>query len=484
MKTSIVWFRQDLRLADHPALAEAIRSGRAVVPVYLWAPTEEGDWSPGGATKWWLHHALMDLDTQLREIGSRLLVVDASEEGSLASLQKIAKKCDAEAVFWNRRYEPLAIERDTKIKAALKNLGIAVESYNGGLLHEPTVIQNKSGRPFQVFTPFWKHYQTLEVPRPVEVDLKELKSPSKWPDGVEIESLGLLPTIQWDGGLYDFWGTPSRKMVDERVTEFVNGGSANAYEDHRDLPAEDGTSRMSPFLHFGQIGARELWWRIADSGKTDKRVHTGILRQIVWREFAHHLLYHFPKTPTEPLREDFKLFPWDENEGFLKAWQKGQTGYPIVDAGMRQLWQTGWMHNRVRMIVGSLLVKHLLQHWTEGEKWFWDTLVDADMPNNVMGWQWIGGCGADAAPYFRIFNPMTQGEKFDPDGAYVKKYVPELAKVSAKFVHQPWEAGELELAGWGVRLGKDYPEPVIGHKEGRERALAAFAKLKEAKEKG
>lgn len=478
MKTSIVWFRQDLRLADHPALASAIRSGGAVLPVYIWAPDEEGEWAPGAATRWWLHHVLADLDAQLRAVGSRLLIVDGRGRSSLDVLLGLARVADAGSVHWSRRYEPGAIERDSKIKRALRGVGLEVESHNAGLLHEPTAIQNKSGRPFQVFTPFWKHYQTLETPRSVEVDLKAMKAPKSWPEGAELESLELLPKFRWDAGFYEFWGTPSRERMDERVAEFVKSGSANAYGEHRDLPSEDGTSRLSPYLHFGQIGPRELWWRIAEGETASEKVHSGILRQIVWREFSHHLLYHFPKMPMEPLREDFQLFPWDENEALLDAWRRGQTGYPIVDAGMRQLWETGWMHNRVRMIVGSLLVKHLLQHWTEGERWFWDTLVDADLPNNVMGWQWIAGCGADAAPYFRIFNPMTQGAKFDPSGDYVRKYVPELRKVSAAFIHQPWEAGELELAAWGVRLGKNYPSPIIGHKEGRERALAAFAKLK------
>jgi deoxyribodipyrimidine photo-lyase len=475
VKSSIVWFRQDLRLSDQPALARAIESGCAVIPVYIWAPHDEGQWAPGGATRWWLHHALADLDAQLRDKGSRLVIFDAGERSSLDVLLQLVRETDAEAVYWNRRYELASVARDTQIKAALKQRGIGAVSCNSAMLHEPTEIANKAGKPFRVFTPMWRHYQTLETPRPVAVDLAAMKVSAKWPDGSVLE---LLPRIRWDGGFNDFWGTPSRQLVDQRVRGFIENEGMLVYEEQRDLPAEDGTSRLSPYLHFGQIGPRELWWQIANSEKADKRVHSGILRQLVWREFAHHLLFHFPQTPMEPLRDEFKMFPWQESERFLEAWKKGQTGYPIVDAGMRQLWQTGWMHNRVRMIVGSLLVKHLLQHWIEGEKWFWDTLVDADLANNVLGWQWIAGCGADAAPYFRIFNPMTQGAKFDAKGDYVRKYVPELARVPAKFIHEPWAAGDLELAEWGVRLGKDYPVPVIGHKEGRERALAAFQSLK------
>ncbi|MEM9481299.1 MAG: deoxyribodipyrimidine photo-lyase [Verrucomicrobiota bacterium] len=479
MAVSLVWLRRDLRLTDNPALARAIEAGDPVIPVFLWAPAEEKSWRPGGASKWWLHHALADLDHQLREAGSRLLILDARNEGSLDALLQLAKETGAKRIFWNRSYEPAIIERDKKIKKALRESGLEASSENASLLFEPTEIENKSGRPFQVFTPFWKHYRTLEIPRPVKVDLKSMKSPKKWPKGATTEELELLPRIPWDAEFSNFWGPASASMK-VRMKGFIANGAAS-YEDERDLPATDGTSRLSPFLCFGQVGPRELWHAFAGARNFSPAFETGIMRQLIWREFSSHLLYHFPHTPDKPLRPEYGMFPWQMDEGFLRAWQKGETGYPIVDAGMRQLWQTGWMHNRVRMIVASLLVKHLLQPWQEGARWFWDTLVDADLANNTMGWQWTAGCGADAAPYFRIFNPITQGERFDPDGDYVRTYVPELAKLPKKFIHKPWEAGELELEGAGVRLGRDYPEPIIEHSEGRRRALDAFQKLKDSR---
>jgi deoxyribodipyrimidine photo-lyase len=477
MSTTILWFRQDLRLSDNPALAEAIAEGKPVIAIYLWAPEEEGAWAPGGATRWWLHHALADVEASLREAGSRLIIRKTGKAGSLEALRQLVRECGADAVLWNRRYEPAAIRRDAAIKKALREEGVRAESFNAGMLHEPVAIENKSGGPFKVFTPLWKHYQTLEKPKPVRVDLAALRFPESWPEGQPLASLELLPKISWDKGIAAFW-TPTRAGAESRLGNFLRSGGAEAYGTHRDFPEEDGTSRLSPYLHFGQIGPREVWWEIAGAKAFSKKMEDGILRQLVWREFAHHLLYHFPETPVKPLREEFALFPWKDDAGTVEAWRHGRTGYPIVDAGMRQLWETGWMHNRVRMVVGSLLVKHLLQHWLEGARWFWDTLVDADLANNTLGWQWIGGCGADAAPYFRVFNPMIQGERFDSEGNYVRRYVPELAKVPARFIHKPWEAGDLELRGWGVRLGGNYPKPIIEHSAGRERALAAFASVK------
>ena len=479
MKSVIIWFRHDLRLHDNAALALAVRHEAPVIPLYIFAPKEERAWAPGGATRWWLHHALRDLDAQLQERKSRLIVRDAKgSQGSLEVLQEVIASTGAEAVYWNRRYEPDIIKRDASIKKALKAQGLHAESANSSVLFEPHEIENKAGKPFQVFTPMWRHYQKLTIPPVVKVSLTHLRAPKKWPKNGKVSSLALLPKIPWDRGFIEHWGTPSRKSCLSGLRQFIKSG-AEVYRDKRDLPAEPGTSQLAPYLHFGQVGARELWDAFIKAPNHSENFVAGIMRQLIWREFAHHLIYHFPHTPDHPLRPEYESFPWKPNESFLAAWQRGETGYPIVDAGMRQLWKTGWMHNRVRMIVGSLLVKHLLQPWQDGASWFWDTLVDADLPNNTMGWQWIGGCGADAAPYFRIFNPITQGEKFDTEGTYVKRFLPELEKVPKAFVHKPWEMGDIELRGCGVVLGRDYPVPIISHAEGRQQALDAFAKLKE-----
>jgi deoxyribodipyrimidine photo-lyase len=477
--TAVVWFRQDLRLHDNKALAMALDAGDCVVPLFIWAPEEEASWEPGSASSWWLHHALADLQAQFKEHGVRLLLRQTSKGCSSADiLKEVAKATKAETIYWNRRYEPAVIGRDTRIKASLQADGFQVTSANSGMLFEPHEIANKAGKPFRVFTPMWRHYSTLDVPEPIEVDLKQLQSRVRLPKGDKLNDFNLLPQIGWAGDFGEFWGKPTRASMLERLDGFIAKKAEN-YMPNRDFPEVDGTTRLSPFLHFGQIGPRELWARFASANNRSVAFDDGVMRQVIWREFAHHLLFHFPETTSEPLNPKFANFPWENTETFLRAWQKGETGYPIVDAGMRQLWQTGWMHNRVRMIVGSLLVKHLLQHWHEGARWFWDTLVDADLANNTMGWQWIGGCGADAAPYFRIFNPIAQGEKFDKTGAYVRRYVPELAKVPAKYIHQPWELGELELSGCGVVLGRDYPAPIIPHRDGREQALAAFKQMNE-----
>lgn len=450
--TQIVWFRQDLRLADNPALLEAAARG-PVVPVFIWAPREEGEFPPGGAAKWWLGRSLARLDEALRARGSRL-ILRAGE--SLAVLRELVKETGATGVHWNRRYEPYAIERDRAVKAALRAEGLAAESHNASLLFEPWTVANKAGKPFQVFTPFYRHCLAMEHP-PEPLTAPELVGPSSWPSSVELASLELEPVLPWASG---FEGTPGEAGAQAEFARMLSG-PVSAYATERDFPAVRGTSRLSPHLHFGEIGPRQIWHGTRVAAEP-------WLRQLVWREFAHHLLFHFPHTARKPLRVEFERFDWRNDPAQLRAWQQGRTGYPIVDAGMRELWTTGWMHNRVRMIVGSFLVKHLRLHWEEGAFWFWDTLVDADLANNTLGWQWTAGCGADAAPYFRVFNPILQGEKFDPAGAYVRRWVPELAKVPAKFIHRPWEAG----------MALDYPAPIVDHAEAREAALKAFAELR------
>lgn len=478
MSATIVWFRQDLRLRDNPALAAAGQRGRPVIPVYILDDEGEGRWRAGGASRWWLHHSLARLDHSLRERGSRLLFAAGNSGGAL---QRLIAQTGATAVYWNRRYEPAIIDRDKSVKADLSETGIEAKSFNSALLFEPHTVLNKSGGPFQVFTPFWKHCLSLPIEPVVKPEVDRLPAPPKWPPSLELGQLPLLPGIKWDAGLAKTW-SPGEAGAQKRLSDFVARGIAS-YDGRRDYPECDGTSSLSPHLHFGEISPRQIWAAVRalsdDSGVFPaSRGGMVFLKEVGWREFAYHLLSHFPQTPEQPLRKEFAAFPWQKNKEQLHAWQKGMTGYPIVDAGMRQLWHTGWMHNRVRMIVASFLVKHLRHSWTEGAAWFWDTLVDADLAGNTLGWQWSAGCGADAAPYFRIFNPTLQGAKFDATGAYVRRWVPELAKLPEKFIHCPWEAPVETLTQSHVVLGENYPRPMVEHGKARAEALAALASLK------
>ncbi len=473
---SIVWFRHDLRVSDHAALAAAIARQGPVIPVYVWSPEEEANWSPGGAAKWWLHHSLTRLDEQLQKLGSRLIV---RQGPALEQLQQLVAETGASAVFWGRRYEPFAIARDTRVKTGLKHDGIAAESFNTTLLHEPWEVSTKERKPYQVYTPFSKACLARGDVDPSLPKPKQIAAPEKWPKSLPIGKLGLLPKLPWAEGFTTLW-TPGEEGARTQLKRLLKD-VVREYVERRDRPDCDGTSRLSPHLHFGEISAREVWHAVrelqAELKKAEQPALDGYLRQLLWREFAFHLLYHFPETPEQPLRAKFAAFPWHDNASALRAWQRGRTGYPIVDAGMRQLWHTGWMHNRVRMIVGSFLVKDLLISWQAGAAWFWDTLVDADLPNNTLGWQWIGGCGADAAPYFRIFNPVSQGEKFDPLGDYVRRWVPELNLLPADWIHHPWDAPREVLHAAGVELGRTYPTPIVDHAEARLAALDALKSI-------
>jgi len=470
---TLVWLRTDLRVADNPALAAAVAAGGAVIPVYIHDPESEGPWRARGASEAWLHHALGDLAEQFDKLGSPLVIRHGD---SLKELRALVKETGAAGVAWNRRYEPVVRERDSAIKAALRADGLKAESFNGALLHDPTKVKTLAGNPFQVFTPFWKNcLANLPFEAPLAAPRK-LTAPEKAPKSLAVDALGLKPKISWETGFWKAWD-PTRRGATQRLREFVDGPMRD-YPTARDLPETDGTSRLSPYLHFGQISPREIVAAVKEAGKWSTKGGEKFVAEVGWREFGHHLLHHFPGTTDEPLRAEFKSFPWAREKRLLRAWQRGRTGYPIVDAGMRQLWETGWMHNRVRMIAASVLVKHFLQPWQDGAAWFWDTLVDADLASNTLGWQWAGGCGADAAPYFRVFNPVLQGLKFDPTGAYVRRYVPELAKVPAEWIHKPWEAPEDVLRAAGVTLDKNYPRPLVGLTEGRDRALAAFERLK------
>ena len=474
---SVVWFRLDLRLADNPALQAAADRG-AVVPVFIHAPEEEKLWPPGGASKWWLHQSLRAFDTRLRERGSRLVL---RRGPALETLRALVKETRATAVFWNHRYEPAVIACDAKVNEALRGDGLKVESFNAALLHEPWTIRNKSDKPFQVFTPFWKNCLAQSDPDQPLPAPKSIPAPVKWPKSLALETLELEPKIKWAEGLRAAW-QPGEVSAAENLNKFL-AQAFDGYPEQRNRPDVVGTSRLSPHLHFGEISPRQIWHGLrAMAAKrglpTSSWRNSQFLAEVGWREFAHHLLFHFPRTPVEPLRPEFKNFPWREDAAGLRPWQSGCTGFPLVDAGMRELWTTGWMHNRVRMIVASFLVKDLLLPWQDGARWFWDTLVDADLAQNTLGWQWTAGCGADAAPYFRIFNPTSQGEKFDPHGDYVRRWCPELAKLSGRWIHQPHAAPPEILRAAGVEPGRTYPHPLVNHAAAREKALAAYARIK------
>ena len=472
MPNALVWFRHDLRLDDNPALRAALDQGFTPIPVYVHAPQEEGEWSPGAASLAWLHRSLAALDADLRARGSRLLL---REGPSAPALQALVEQTGAVAVFWNRKYEPATQPRDASLKKRLREQGLQVESFNGCLLFEPWDLATQQGGPYKVFTPFWRSA------------LAQWRAPATWDapgalpafedalPGESLDAWRLAPALGWDAGFWKVW-TPGEAGAREALEVFIDG-ALNGYRTDRDRPDRTGTSRLSPHLHFGEIAP----WRVtaelerartaANSADMD-----GYIRELGWREFAYHLLHHFPQTTTQNLNPRFAHFDWAKvDPKALKAWQHGRTGVPIVDAGLRELWATGYMHNRVRMIVASYLTKHLRYHWLQGARWFWDTLVDADLANNTLGWQWTAGTGADAAPYFRVFNPVTQAEKFDPKGTYIAHWVPELAAVPVPLRFAPWEKPDVMS-----RIAPDYPRrPLVDLAQGREGALAAYRKTGE-----
>lgn len=469
----IVWFRQDLRLEDNPAIADALALEVPILPVFCWSPASEGPWPAGAASRWWLHHALTDLDAQLRALGSALHVYT---EDPIQCLPRLAESLGAQAVLCNRRMEPVARDHEQRLAEALAPTQTRFVARNGSMLFPPEVIANQSGTPFKVFTAFWKHCLRLGLPQAQVYTVSSFAhcpavssefTPSAIPD------LGLLPTLNWDAGFYTHW-TPAVSAGQAMLEAFTHG-AAKDYVSQRDLPAVAGTSRMAPYLHWGQISPRQVVSAFLGHSGPGPETY---LKELGWREFSYHLLSHFPHTESRPMRPEFEAFPWAQSDALLSAWQRGQTGYPIVDAGMRELWHTGWMHNRVRMIVASFLVKDLLIPWQAGAQWFWDTLVDADLASNTQGWQWTAGCGADAAPYFRVFNPVLQGEKFDAKGDYVRRWCPELSQVPSPWIHKPWQAPPLMLASYGVTLGQTYPHPIVNHSEARDKALLAFKALK------
>ncbi|WP_213741937.1 deoxyribodipyrimidine photo-lyase [Bradyrhizobium sp. dw_411] len=476
----IVWFRDDLRLSDHPALHAASKTGRPVICLYvLDEPSRVPNMRPlGGAVCWWLAQSLRALQERLATAGASLLL----RRGPAAKIiAELARTTGADAVFWNEIAQAPELKIAGQVEAALKEIGVAAQSFPGDLLAAPASIRNKENRGLRVFTPFWRRVQALGDP-PKPLPAPKRLSPGPDVAGDALESWRLEPTKpDWAGGLRENW-TPGELNAQRRLKEFLAGDVAG-YASRRDRLDDTGTSRLSSHLRFGEISPRQVWYsahfaaaeRPAHSADIDK-----FLSELGWRDFCRHLLFDVPDLATRNLQPSFDAFPWRHDDQALQAWQRGQTGYPVVDAGMRELWHTGVMHNRVRMVAASFLVKHLLIDWRAGEQWFWDTLVDADAGSNPANWQWVAGCGADAAPYFRVFNPILQGEKFDPDGAYVRRWVPELAALPANLIHQPWTAAPLELKGAGIDLGKTYPEPIVDHKIGRERALKAYAKVRAA----
>lgn len=464
----IVWFRRDLRISDNPALQAAIASQRKVIALYIYE-SDVGR-AYGGASLWWLHYSLQALSEDIARLGGVLVKRKGSAN---AVLNTLIAQSDACAVYWNRRYSAPARRTDTAIMESLKDRNIEVQSFRANLLSEPWEIKTKTGGYYKVFTPYWRAvtsqaHVSLPLPAP---------DTGRFVTSLATDTLDdwkLLPrhsniTPDWGGKLAPYW-QPGSAGARQALEHFIDG-PIETYAESRNRPDnETGTSRLSAHLAFGEISPREIWHAcLGGQNLTSK-----YLAEIGWREFSYVLLFHNPDLATRNFKPYFDNFEWEHNPAHLRAWQKGQTGYPFVDAGMRQLWQTGWQHNRVRMVTASFLIKHLLLDWRLGEAWFHDTLVDADPASNAASWQWVAGSGADASPYFRIFNPFSQGEKFDPNGDYVRKFVPEIAALPTQYIHRPWEAPEDVLAKVNVTLGQTYPRPIVEHKMARTRALAAY----------
>lgn len=469
----LVWYRNDLRLTDNAAL-HAAAAAAPVLPVFILEQGTDDPWPLGGASRWWLHHSLAALDHDLTKRGAPLLL---RRGDPLSVLLELCAAAGARAVYWNNVDEPHGRQRDARIAEALTARGIEVRRFPGATLYDPAAIATGSGEPYTIFSPFWRACTKMREPGAPLPAPAALTPAAHRPAGEPLAAFELLPKFDWAGGLNCTW-VPGEIGAAQRLADFLNDGLGR-YSGDRDRPDLNGTSGLSPHLRWGEVSVRQVWTavRIAQQRTQQpnfNRHAESYLREIGWREFGHYLIHHFPHLPTVPLTARFERFPWANNPASLKAWQQGRTGYPIVDAGMRELWQTGWMHNRLRMVVGSFLVKHLLLPWQDGARWFWDTLVDADLANNSAGWQWVTGCGVDSAPYFRIFNPILQGERHDPEGHYVRQFLPELAGLSTEWIHKPWQAPLTVLKSAGVILGQTYPSPIVDHGQARNRALAAF----------
>jgi deoxyribodipyrimidine photo-lyase len=472
-KPALVWFRDDLRLADNPALTAA--AGRPVLALYLLDEASPGIRPLGGASRWWLHHAVRELDHALRNLGAPLVL----RRGRAADVvPRLAAEIGAGLVAWNRRYGPGEAAADAAVERGLAAAGVEVSAHDGNVLARPGEVVTGGGTPFKVFTPFWRALSARPMRAPLPAPARLDSAPAVASD--VLDDWALLPkTPDWAGGLRETW-RPGERAARARLAAFLDE-DLPGYAEGRDRPGRAATSRLSPHLRFGELSPASVL--AAAEGARRPGLDADLERfraEVGWREFSYHLLAATPDLATKPLAPAFARFPWRRDEAALEAWRRGRTGYPIVDAGMRQLWRTGVMHNRVRMVAASFLVKHLLVDWREGEAWFWDTLVDADPANNPASWQWVAGSGADAAPFVRVFNPVLQGQRFDPDGAYVRRWVPELARLPAAVIHAPCRAGGLALAEAGVKLGETYPAPIVEHHAARRRALAAYQRLREA----
>jgi deoxyribodipyrimidine photo-lyase len=475
MSVTLYWHRHDLRLSDNPALVYAATQG-AVQPVFILDDTGHNPFHYGGSSAWWLHHALCDLQKSYQDKGISLLFLKGDPH---ILILHIAQQINATHLVWNRRYDPYGIAQDKILKQSCNAQNILAHSFNSHLLCEPWQIQTKSNTPYRVFTPFWRALSAQDILIAPETPAPDHITPIENSiTGLHLDDLNLHPrNPDWSQSLQPHWQI-NENAAHDMLHEFLDH-TAQHYTAMRDFPAQEGTSRLSPYLAFGQISPRTIWYAIKEYAITSGNPSFGhdVLRQLAWREFSYHLLYHYPHTPTEPLNASFRQMIWDGTDDLYKAWCAGRTGYPLIDAGMRQLWQTGIMHNRVRMVVASFLVKNLLRPWQDGAAWFWDTLVDADLANNTMGWQWVAGCGADAAPFFRIFNPILQSKKFDADGAYIRRYVPELASLPNQYIHAPWLAPASALAQANITLGHHYPHPVIDIGQSRDKALSRYKQM-------
>lgn len=474
--TTIVWFRQDLRLSDNPALAAALGAGGPVLPLYVLDDEAPGEWRYGGASRWWLHHSLAALAADLAARGAPLLVLRGPAD---RLVPEVAARSGAASVQAGRMYEPWARERDARAAEALSRDGRRLALHTSTVLREPSSVLTGAGKPYGVYTPYARNLMASDPPTPLPDPPERVPGARHPVESLALDALDLLPkppTPDWAAEFGTVW-TPGEAGGRERLRRFV-AKALGEYGARRNDPALEGSSGLSPHLRWGEVSPRQVWHACLDALGDDRARAEPFLKEIVWRDFSYNLLWHRPEITGRPLRPAYERFPYAPDDALLRAWKAARTGYPIVDAGMRQLWRIGWMHNRVRLVASSLLVKHLLQPWQAGTRVFWDRLVDADLASNSASWQWIAGAGTDAAPYFRVFNPVAQGEKFDPEGAYVRRWLPRLAKLPTAYIHRPWEAPDAALRAAGVRLGVDYPRPVVTHEAGRARALAALAAIR------